>query len=139
MGAEVPPLWCHVVPHRDRQVPHYGGMRCCCSHLCHLSCCMIRSSMYFPKRSSSLRADPSLSKSIKKNILIQVLYAPDIFADLEKTKMTSLSIKNSSSNRANQLKPVITTNVKKNASYNSCYTKWEKQQKLPILFSSFNP
>lgn len=41
--------------------------------------------------------------------------------------------------QSNQLKSVITTNVRKNASYNSYYTKWGKQQKLPILFSSFNP
>lgn len=38
------------------------------------------------------RADPNLSKSINKNTLIQVLHAPAIFADLEHTKMTSLSI-----------------------------------------------
>lgn len=59
------------------------------------------------------RADPNLSKSVSKNTLIKVLYASTIFADLEHTKITSLSIKTSSSNKADQLKPAITTNVRK--------------------------
>lgn len=91
------------------------------------------------RASVCLRTDLNLLKSVNKNTLILALYVSAVLAVLENNKITTLSIKTSSSNGADLLKTVITTNVRKNALHNSCYTKWEKQQKLPIIFSSFNP